>query len=157
VARMARGDGVGGVQDGPADVTIHGRGRLRAGHPLLLCSQQWLVPVRQLALDAEVVLAIGTELGETDYDVVFDGDFRIGGELIRIDIDAGQLTRNHPPSLAILSTATAEISALLPELLVRAGNKASPGAQPTAAAQEQPAQGSHAGAHCRKLTRSVLS
>ncbi len=40
-----------------------------------------------------MVLAIGTELGETDYDVVFDGNFQIASTsaLIRIDIDAEQL------------------------------------------------------------------
>jgi hypothetical protein len=74
-------------------------------HPLLLGSNQSLVPVRELALEADVVLAIGTELGETDYDVVFDGNFKIGGELIRIDIDPQQLMRNHAPSIAIHSDA----------------------------------------------------
>ncbi|KTB94132.1 hypothetical protein AO073_11320 [Pseudomonas syringae ICMP 11293] len=142
--------------DAPTALTINAKGLLPAGHPLLLGSNQSLMPVRQLALDADVVLAIGTELGETDYDVVFDGNFRIGGELIRIDIDAGQLTRNHPPSLAILSDATAAISALLAELPVRAVNKASPGAQRTAAAQEQLAEGFSAWAHYRKLFECVL-
>ncbi|NAO28926.1 MULTISPECIES: 5-guanidino-2-oxopentanoate decarboxylase [Pseudomonas] len=142
--------------DAPTALTINAKGLLPAGHPLLLGSNQSLMPVRQLALDADVVLAIGTELGETDYDVVFDGNFRIGGELIRIDIDTGQLTRNHPPSLAILSDATAAISALLAELPVRAANKASPGAQRTAAAQEQLAEGFSAWAHYRKLFECVL-
>ncbi|ALE00440.1 5-guanidino-2-oxopentanoate decarboxylase [Pseudomonas syringae] len=142
--------------DAPTALTINAKGLLPAGHPLLLGSNQSLMPVRQLALDADVVLAIGTELGETDYDVVFDGNFRVGGELIRIDIDAGQLTRNHPPSLAILSDATAAISALLAELPVRAANKASPGAQRTAAAQEQLAEGFSAWAHYRKLFECVL-
>ncbi|KTC05912.1 hypothetical protein B1F73_20235 [Pseudomonas syringae] len=142
--------------DAPTALTINAKGLLPAGHPLLLGSNQSLMPVRQLALDADVVLAIGTELGETDYDVVFDGNFRIGGELIRIDIDAGQLTRNHPPSLAILSDATAAISVLLAELPVRAANKASPGAQRTAAAQEQLAEGFSAWAHYRKLFECVL-
>ncbi|PBP31139.1 5-guanidino-2-oxopentanoate decarboxylase [Pseudomonas syringae] len=142
--------------DAPTALTINAKGLLPAGHPLLLGSNQSLMPVRQLALDADVVLAIGTELGETDYDVMFDGNFRIGGELIRIDIDTGQLTRNHPPSLAILSDATAAISALLAELPVRAANKASPGAQRTAAAQEQLAEGFSAWAHYRKLFECVL-
>lgn len=142
--------------DAPTALTINAKGLLPAGHPLLLGSNQSLMPVRQLALDADVVLAIGTELGETDYDVVFDGNFRIGGELIRIDIDAGQLTRNHPPSLAILSDATAAISALLAELPVRAANKASPGAQRTAVVQEQLAEGFSAWAHYRKLFECVL-
>ena len=33
-------------------------------------------------IDLHRVEQIGTELGETDYDVVFDGDFRLPGRLI---------------------------------------------------------------------------
>ena len=54
---------------------------------------------------ADVVLAIGTELGETDYDVVFDDGFVIGGQLIRIDIDPEQLARNQQATLAIVADA----------------------------------------------------
>lgn len=38
--------------------------------------------------EADVILAIGTELGETDYDVVFDNGFAVTGQLIRIDIQS---------------------------------------------------------------------
>jgi len=39
---------------------------------------------------ADVVLAVGTELSETDYDFFFLGDLALKGELIRIDIDRAQ-------------------------------------------------------------------
>ncbi|HHK2916443.1 TPA: hypothetical protein ACQRNR_005810, partial [Pseudomonas aeruginosa] len=102
--------------DAPTALTINAKGLLPADHPLLLGSNQSCVPVRELAAEADVVLAIGTELGETDYDVVFDGGFALDGELIRIDIDPQQLMRNYTPSLAIHSDARLAMRVLLAEL-----------------------------------------
>ncbi|BAU74612.1 5-guanidino-2-oxopentanoate decarboxylase [Metapseudomonas furukawaii] len=98
--------------DAPTAYTINAKGVLPKGHPLALgCNQAW-VPVRQLVLESDVILAVGTELGETDYDVVFDGNFRIESTLIRVDIDAEQLNRNYPADLAILSDARLALAAL---------------------------------------------
>ena len=102
--------------DAPACCTINAKGLLPKGHPLSLGSNQSLVPVRELVLESDVVLAIGTELGETDYDVVFDGGFRIASPLIRVDIDAEQLHRNHPAQIAVLGDATLSMRALLAAL-----------------------------------------
>lgn len=99
--------------DAPAACTINAKGVLPKGHPLSLGSNQSLVPVRDLVLQSDVVLAIGTELGETDYDVVFDGNFRIDSTLIRIDIDAEQLNSNFPADVAILSDAGMAMRALV--------------------------------------------
>ncbi len=112
--------------DAPTACTINAKGLLPKGHPLALGSNQSLPPVRELAAQADVVLAIGTELGETDYDVVFDGGFRIGGKLIRIDIDATQLQRNFPADIAILSDARAAINALVASLPAKPGSDDSP-------------------------------
>ncbi|MBY4677507.1 5-guanidino-2-oxopentanoate decarboxylase [Marinobacterium arenosum] len=102
--------------DAPTLLTINAKGVLPPGHPLSLGSNQSLQPVRELVKAADLVLAIGTELGETDYDVVFDGGFGIQGQLIRIDIDAEQLNRNFPADLAILSDARLAMDALLESL-----------------------------------------
>jgi acetolactate synthase-1/2/3 large subunit len=99
--------------DAPVACTINAKGVLPKGHPLSVGSNQSLVPVRELVLQSDVVLAIGTELGETDYDVVFDGNFRIDSALIRIDIDPEQLNRNFPADVAILSDAAMAMRALL--------------------------------------------
>lgn len=142
--------------DAPTALTINAKGLLPAQHPLLLGSNQSLLPVRQLALEADVVLAIGTELGETDYDVVFDGNFRIGGELIRIDIDTKQLTRNHPPTIAIQSDAGLAIRALLNELPTRGGDDDSPGARRAAAARQQLTEDFSGWTHYRRLFDCIL-
>jgi acetolactate synthase-1/2/3 large subunit len=91
VAAESEARALAAALDAPTALTINAKGLLPGGHPLLLGSNQSLVPVRELALEADVVLAIGTELGETDYDVVFDGNFKLPGRLIRIDIDGPQL------------------------------------------------------------------
>lgn len=96
----------------PVALTINAKGLLPCGHPLLLGSTQSLPQTRELVRDADVVLAIGTELGETDYDTVFDGGFAIDGHLIRIDIDAGQLMRNFRPGTAIAGDAKAALAGL---------------------------------------------
>ncbi|MGF6395596.1 5-guanidino-2-oxopentanoate decarboxylase [Pseudomonas plecoglossicida] len=102
--------------DAPTAYTINAKGVLPKGHPLALGSNQTWVPVRKRVLASDLILAIGTELGETDYDGVFDGNFRIESPLIRIDIDAEQLNRNHPADLAILSDARQAMQALVAAL-----------------------------------------
>jgi acetolactate synthase-1/2/3 large subunit len=99
--------------DAPTCCTINAKGLLPKDHPLSLGSNQSLVPVRELAAQADVVLAIGTELGETDYDVVFDGQFHLNGTLIRVDIDPEQLNRNFPADIAIAGDARLAMQALL--------------------------------------------
>ncbi|WP_321889947.1 5-guanidino-2-oxopentanoate decarboxylase [Paraburkholderia bannensis] len=96
----------------PVALTINAKGLLPAQHPLLLGSTQSLPQTRALVRDADVVLAIGTELGETDYDVVFDGGFTIDGQLIRVDIDAEQLMRNYRPDVAIVGDAREALAGL---------------------------------------------
>ncbi|MFK3723917.1 5-guanidino-2-oxopentanoate decarboxylase [Pseudomonas monteilii] len=142
--------------DAPTALTINAKGLLPGDHPLLLGSNQSLVPVRELALEADVVLAIGTELGETDYDVVFDGNFRLGGALIRVDIDAEQLTRNHAPSLAILGDARQTMQALLAHLPARASSVDSPGARRAAQVRDRLAEDFTGWAHYRRLFDCLL-
>ncbi|MEM5318154.1 5-guanidino-2-oxopentanoate decarboxylase [Paraburkholderia sp. JHI869] len=96
----------------PVALTINAKGLLPQGHPLLIGSTQSLPPTRALVREADVVLAVGTELGETDYDVVFDGGFSIDGRLIRIDIDAPQLMRNFNPDVAVVADSRQALGSL---------------------------------------------
>jgi acetolactate synthase-1/2/3 large subunit len=96
----------------PVALTTNAKGLLPSGQPLLIGSTQSLPHTRAMIREADVVLAVGTELGETDYDVVFDGGFAIAGKLIRIDIDAQQLMRNVRPDVAIVSDAREALSEL---------------------------------------------
>ncbi|MCK3825829.1 5-guanidino-2-oxopentanoate decarboxylase [Pseudomonas sp. W2Aug9] len=100
----------------PMALTINAKGLLPAAHPLLLGSTQSLAATRALVAEADVVLAIGTELAETDYDVTFAGGFEIPGALLRVDIDPDQTVRNYPPQVALVADATIAAEALLTEL-----------------------------------------
>lgn len=97
----------------PVALTINAKGLLPSRHPLLIGSTQSLAATRELVCEADVVLAIGTELAETDYDVTFKGGFEIPGTLLRIDIDPDQTVRNYPPTIALVADATAAADALL--------------------------------------------
>ncbi|MGQ7249731.1 5-guanidino-2-oxopentanoate decarboxylase [Halomonas sp. V046] len=98
--------------DAPTLTTINARGVLGHHHPLDLGDTASLDAVRRLAREADVVLALGTELGETDYDLVFDGGFAIAGKLIRVDIDPQQLSRNQPAALAMVADVGLTLDAL---------------------------------------------
>ena len=100
----------------PVALTINAKGMLPSHHPLLIGSTQSLVATRALVAEADVVLAIGTELAETDYDVTFAGGFEIPGALLRIDIDPDQTVRNYPPALALVADAKLAAEALLNDL-----------------------------------------
>ncbi|MFK7620508.1 5-guanidino-2-oxopentanoate decarboxylase, partial [Pseudomonas sp. 2024-45] len=100
----------------PVALTINAKGMLPSSHPLLIGSTQSLEATRALVAEADVVLAIGTELAETDYDVTFAGGFEIPGALLRIDIDPDQTVRNYPPTLALVSDAKLAAQALLADL-----------------------------------------
>ncbi len=104
----------------PVALTINAKGLLPRGHALSIGSTQSLAATRALVREADVVLAVGTELGETDYDVVFDGGFAIDGKLIRIDIDAQQTMRNFQPDVAIAADAKLVLAALDQRLAARA-------------------------------------
>ena len=99
--------------DAPVALTINAKGMLPSSHPLLIGSTQSLVATRALVADADVVLAIGTELAETDYDVTFAGGFEIPGKLLRIDIDADQTVRNYPPHVALVADSRNAAQGLL--------------------------------------------
>ncbi|OJA05865.1 5-guanidino-2-oxopentanoate decarboxylase [Halomonas sp. QHL1] len=100
----------------PALTTINAKGVLGLDHPLDLGATMSLPAARRLAADADVILALGTELGETDYDLVFDEGFQLEGRLIRVDIDPQQLGRNQGADLAMVADAGETMNALLQSL-----------------------------------------
>jgi acetolactate synthase I/II/III large subunit len=91
--------------DAPVVLTTNARG-LMHGHPLVVPASPSLAPVRALLSDADLVLAVGTELGPTDCDMYGDGSFPALPGLVRVDIDAAQLAR-HPAAVALRGDAGA--------------------------------------------------
>ena len=94
-----------------AVTTINGKGIVPPDHPLSLGSALPQPPVLDELTNADVVLAVGTELGETDT-LLFDSRLQLRGKVIRIDIEAEQLTRNVLAEVAILGDARLALQAL---------------------------------------------
>ena len=85
--------------------TVNAKGVMPASHPLSVGGSPSLPCIREAMRDADVILAVGTEFGETDYDMLFVGDLEFSGHLIRIDIDARQLARNVRAELGLVGDA----------------------------------------------------
>ena len=100
----------------PVLVTANAKGILPRGHPLLAGGGLNTKAARKLIRDADVVLAIGTELGETDFEFYGEGPLDVPGMMIRVDIDPRQLSRNAQADLRIVSDARAFVDGLLGHL-----------------------------------------
>ena len=115
--------------DAPVVMTINARGLLSHTHPLALSASPSVPAIRALVADSDVVLAIGTELGPTDFDCYDREPFAVAGQLIRIELDAQQMVRNCQPDMALLGDAKASTEALL--ALCAADDQARPRANGT--------------------------
>jgi acetolactate synthase-1/2/3 large subunit len=91
--------------DAPVVMTINGRGLLPPGHPLAISVSPSFPAARALAAESDLVLAVGTEMGPTDYDMYAVGAMPRPRRLIRLDIDAEQAVRNFVPDLALIGDA----------------------------------------------------
>jgi acetolactate synthase-1/2/3 large subunit len=97
----------------PVIMSINARGLLPPEHPLGVSLSASMAPIRALIGAADAVLAVGTELGMTDYDMYSVGGFPPMQQLIRIDIESEQLPRNFQPALGLAGDAQATLRALL--------------------------------------------
>lgn len=98
--------------DAPVLSTTNARG-IMAGHDLDAPVSASLACARDLLMNSDLVLALGTELGPTDCDMYEDGGFALPSNLIRVDIDAAQLSRGAQAALAI----EADLGAFLADIL----------------------------------------
>lgn len=79
-----------------------GKGIIPDDHPLSLSASTVRPEVQRFLPQADVILAVGTELSETDS---FVDRLDIQGKLIRVDIDASKLNDIYPPSVGIVADA----------------------------------------------------
>lgn len=105
--------------DAPAVMTTNGRGLLPPGHPLAVALNPSLPEVRALMAEADVVLALATEFGSTDYDWNEDGGFRLPGAVIRCDLDPLQIRRGPVARLGLVGCAKAAAEGLLARVSLR--------------------------------------
>lgn len=89
--------------DAPVVMTTNGRGILPPDHALAVSLSPSKPETRKLVAKADIVLALGTEMGSTDYDFFEEGGFEIPGKLIRVDIDPLQIRRGYSAELALVA------------------------------------------------------
>jgi 5-guanidino-2-oxopentanoate decarboxylase len=94
--------------------TIAGKGIVPQSHALCAAATLANGATKKFLCAADVVLAVGTELSETDFWLA--EAIRFGGEVIRIDIDADRLADRHGGDVTILADAGAAVRALLDAL-----------------------------------------
>ncbi len=121
--------------DAPVIQTVNARGTLFA-HPLGVPASPGMDAPRRLIAEADQVLALGTELGPTDYDIYVRGGMPDLSGMIRVDLCPDQLAR-HPCALPVQGEAAATVQALLPQLAQKAGDGAARAARARAEARAE--------------------
>ena len=99
--------------DAPVITTVNARGN---GGPLEVPASPSLSAIRSAIADADVVLALGTEIGRTDFDMYDAGGFDIPGRLIRVDIDPEGTVHGPVPEIAIAGDAGQIVEAWIEQL-----------------------------------------
>ncbi|WP_223546120.1 5-guanidino-2-oxopentanoate decarboxylase [Pseudomonas sp. A-B-19] len=100
----------------PVALTTNARGLLPMDHPLLLDGVQSSQHGRSLFDEADVILAVGTELGETDYDFFGLGPLKFKAPLIRLDIDPMQVMGVQRAHVGLVGDAREGLLALLEQV-----------------------------------------
>lgn len=112
----------GGAADAAADIraivetlgaivttSTAGKGIVADDHPLSLSAGVVTADGHDIIAKADVVLAVGTELAETDS---FAGPLHIPGQIIRVDIDPLKISDQFPADIGIVSDAAIAMRAL---------------------------------------------
>jgi 5-guanidino-2-oxopentanoate decarboxylase len=96
--------------DCPLVTTAAGKGLLPESHPSNFGTSLPYPPIQRLIFDADVVLAVGTELGETD--MYFTTKLPLGGLLIRVDVDPVKLADQYGADVCVWSDARGALHAI---------------------------------------------
>jgi 5-guanidino-2-oxopentanoate decarboxylase len=96
--------------DCPLVTTAAGKGLLPEGHPSNFGTSLPYPPIQRLVADADVVLAVGTELGETD--IYSTAKLPLGGQLIRVDVDPVKLSDHYGADVCVWSDARSALHSI---------------------------------------------
>ncbi len=106
--------------DCPLVTTAAGKGVLAESHPANFGASLPYPPIQKMILDADVVLAVGTELSETD--IYSSTRLPLGGRLIRVDVDPVKLFDHYAADLPLCSDAGAALDGINQSLAGHAGS-----------------------------------
>lgn len=93
----------------PVMTTWNGKDAFPNDHPLYVGGGFHLNATLEALADADVVLAVGTQLGRSDF---WHAPVALNGAIIRVDIDPGQIHANMPATIGIIADARISIEAL---------------------------------------------
>jgi thiamine pyrophosphate-dependent acetolactate synthase large subunit-like protein len=96
--------------DAPVITTINGKGTVPEDDPVSLGASLRLGSAQELLCESDVVVAVGTELAQSD--LWRDPPLPFSGELIRIDVDGAQMHKNGPCSVPLVADAAAALEML---------------------------------------------
>ena len=105
--------------DGFIVTTVAAKGCVPESHPAQLGASLQFRPIQELISDADVVVAAGTELSETE--LFSTTRLALRGRLIRIDVDPAKLDDHYAAALRIGADAATTLGALAAELPRRQG------------------------------------
>ena len=112
----------------PIGLTVNAKGVVPDSHPLSLGTTLTLRPVHAAFAEADVVLAVGTEFGETDYFYAPGAAApHFAGALVRVDIDSGQLQRQREAVVGLHGDAAATLAAIDAGLAARGRERSAAG------------------------------
>lgn len=97
----------------PLFTSVAGKGLLPPGAPLNAGSSLCVEPGWKLIAEADVVLAVGTEMADTDF---WRERLPLNGELLRVDIDPRKFNDFYPCAVALHGDAQQTLSGLLERL-----------------------------------------
>ena len=109
--------------------TVAGKGILAESHALSLGSTLQRVPTCKAIADADLVIAVGTEISEPDLYVTADAEaagdvdpellkptLTVNGKFVRIDLDPDVVIRDYDPDICILSDARLAVESIVEQL-----------------------------------------
>jgi len=114
--------------DGYLVTTVGGKGVLAESHPASLGASLPYAPTQQRVAAADVVLAVGSELAETD--IYTATRLTIGGTLVRIDVDATRLSDQYAAGITVAADAAAALEMLAQATPARGGWRSAAGDGP---------------------------
>lgn len=94
----------------PVVTTLNAKGVLDEHHPLSLGSNLRLAAARNRARDADVLLVVGSKLGEAE---LWVEKLEARGRVVRIDVLESQLDKNQRADIGIVADAAVALSAIL--------------------------------------------
>ena len=105
--------------DGYLVTTVAGKGVLAESHPASLGASLPYAPTQECVAAADVVVAAGTELSESD--IYTTQRLRVDGRLVRIDVDDVKLSDHYVAHVRVRGDAARSLEALAGCVRARAG------------------------------------